>query len=589
MPALLLALYATVVLLGCTRPSKKKDVPLTQQAFLHAVQAERSSAGKNAQVRLSDYWYKNSFIYALDIEVFQDSDGDGTGDIGGLISRLDYIRSLGADAIWLAPFQPTPNQDDGYDVSDFYGIDPRLGTAAEFDRLVSEARKCGLRILMDLVVNHTSEQHPWFVQATDTGSSYHRWYIWSAEKPRNINTGMVFPGIQHSTWSWESRAGAYYYHRFYAFQPDLNVQYPPVWAEIKRIEQYWLDKGVDGFRLDAVPFLIEVPQTKGERFEHEFERLAEMRQLMEAARPGGVILGEANVLPSESKDFFGNHGEAMNMMFNFYVNQYLFHALASGRVEGLQEALEKTKEIPAQAQWAQFLRNHDEVDLGRLSDQQREAVYKAFGPERRMQLYDRGIRRRLATMLNNDRRRMELAYSLLLALPSTPVIRYGEEIGMGDNLSLKERESVRTPMQWSDSVQAGFSKAATTVRPLIDTGMYGFRRLNVQAQRSDSASFWHWLVKMVNLRKSLPAIGWGRWEAMAVLPEVLVLQYEWEGETIVTVHNFGAQARTVALLPQEAVVLEDLLPGKAARLQPKAREAVHLDGYGYRWFRKVPR
>jgi maltose alpha-D-glucosyltransferase / alpha-amylase len=585
---LLMATFATGVLfLHCNGPADQQAPVNTLSTFVHAVAAERKNAGKSPAVDTANFWFKNSFIYTLDIEVFQDSDEDGTGDIKGLISRLDYIRNLGADAIWLAPFQPTPNQDDGYDISDFYGVDARLGSMSDFDLLVAEAHKRGLRIIMDLVINHTSNQHPWFLQAQDAHNPYHQWYVWSTEKPENMHIGMVFPGIQESIWTWDSRAGAYYYHRFYQFQPDLNMQHPPVWAEMKRIDSFWMAKGVDGFRLDAVPFIIEVPKTRGERFDHQFQLLAEMRQKMEAAHAGSVILGEANVMPGETKDFFGSNGERMNMMFNFYVNQYLFYAMASGHIDELQKALEKTKAIPAQVQWAQFLRNHDEIDLGRLTEKQRDEVYKAFGPEKNMQLYDRGIRRRLAPMLGNDRKRLELAYSVMLALPSTPVLRYGEELGMGDNLALKERESVRTPMQWNDSIQGGFSMAAKTVRPVIDTGQYGYHTLNIQQQLNDSTSFLRWLMHMIKLRKSLPAIGWGSWKVLEVGPQVLALQYEWEGQSVITLHNFSPDSREVTIGEQaDDNLLHNLLNNEEIKLSGKASHHLTLKGYEYRWYRQ---
>jgi maltose alpha-D-glucosyltransferase/alpha-amylase len=587
----LLIAIATTLFLCCNDTAPRPASANTLSSFINTVKEERKKAGKDTAVDTANFWFRNSCIYTLDIEVFQDSDGDGTGDIKGLISRLDYIRSLGADAIWLAPFQPTPNQDDGYDISDFYGVDSRLGSMHDFDSLVAEAHKKGLRILMDLVINHTSDQHPWFLKAQDVRNPFHNWYVWSTDKPQNMHVGMVFPGVQESIWTWDSRAGAYYYHRFYQFQPDLNMQNPAVWEEMKNIDRFWLSKGVEGFRLDAVPFIIEVPQTKGEIFDHQFPLLAEMRQLVETAHPGGVILGEANVMPNETKDFFGPNGERMNMMFNFYVNQFLFYAMASGKVEALQTALEKTQKIPAQVQWAQFLRNHDEIDLGRLSDKQREEVYQAFGPEKNMQLYDRGIRRRLAPMLGNDRKRLELAYSMLLALPSTPVLRYGDEIGMGDDLTLKERESVRTPMQWADSTQGGFSTAAKTVRPLIDTGQYGYHTVNVQQQLNDSASLLKWLVHMVALRKSLPAIGWGTWKVLHTAPQVLGLQYDWEGESVITLHNFGADSQDVTIEKEhEGYLLQNLLNNEQIQLAANAPYRVTLKGYEYRWYRqkKVP-
>jgi maltose alpha-D-glucosyltransferase/alpha-amylase len=581
-------IIAAILIYFMISRQKSKLPPVdSEAAFTAAVKEERKKAGEDTTVQENNFWYKTCVIYALDIEVFKDSDGDGIGDIKGLIGRLDYIRQLGANTIWLAPFQPTPNQDDGYDITDFYGVDPRLGTMSDFSRLVEEARKKDMRIIMDLVVNHTSDQHPWFKQAHRPTDPYHSWYVWSIDKPDNMNKGMVFPGIQESIWTFDSQAGAYYYHRFYQFQPDLNMQNPAVLAEVQRIDSTWLANGVAGFRLDAVPFIIEIPQTKGEKWEHQFELLTQMRHRIQSMRQDAIILGEANVTPEETSDFFGKNGDGMHMMFNFFVNQYLFYALASGDIDKLTEALEKTKDIPRQAQWAQFLRNHDEIDLGRLSGKERDKVYKAFGPEKNMQLYDRGIRRRLAPMFNNDRRKLELAYSLLFSLPSTPVIRYGDEIGMGDNLALKERESVRTPMQWSDSAQSGFSTNAKTVRPLIDTGVYDYHTVNVRNQLKDSSSLLTWTARFIRLRQSLPAIGRGAWQ---VIPSgsshVLILQYTWEGETVMTVHNFSAEAQEVKISPQkQARVLENLAGKEELYIKEKAQHVFSIGAYDYRWYR----
>lgn len=558
-----------------------------EAGFIASVKVERKKAGEDTVVNINNFWFKSSVIYTLDVEVFRDSDGDGTGDFKGLIQKLDYLKALGIDAIWLAPFQPTPNRDDGYDVADFYGIDKRLGTMADFTRLIQEAGKRGLRVIMDLVINHTSNEHPWFMQGRRPQDPYHSWYVWSKEKPDNIDKGMVFPGVQSTIWTYDSVAGAYYYHRFYEFQPDLNMQNDDVVAEVIRIINYWLDKGVAGFRLDGVPFVIEVPQTKGEKFEHQYELLTEMRHVIQAKRRDGIILGEANVMPEESEHFFGRNGNGMHMMFNFYVNQYLFYALATGEVNTLKDALEATKDIPQQSQWAQFLRNHDEVDLGRLSNKERNKVYKAFGPDTSMQLYNRGIRRRLAPMLNNDRKKLELAYSMLFALPSTPVIRYGDEIGMGDNLALKEREPVRTPMQWSDSSQGGFSKSSKTIRPVIDTGTYSYKLVNVRKQLADSASLLNWTTRLIGLRKSLPGLGRGAWLVIpSGSPHVLAIRYDWEGQSLLTFHNFSDQAQEIQVRQDKKPrILNNLLKNEEVFIAANAPYTYRLEGNGYRWYR----
>jgi maltose alpha-D-glucosyltransferase/alpha-amylase len=550
--------------------------------------AETTSEKTPAPDSIENLWYKNSVIYTLDIEVFQDSDGDGVGDIKGLISRLDYIDSLGADAIWLSPFQPTPNRDDGYDISDYYQIDKRLGTLNDFKALIAEARKRDLRLIMDLVINHTSNEHPWFRQARSGSTSpYRSWYVWSPTRPENYNVGMVFPGVQDEIWSYDSVAKEYYYHRFYDFQPDLNMQEPAVQAEVKKIIDYWLAAGLDGFRIDAVPFAVEVPAKEGDDFTHQYNLISDFHQTLEKTNPDAVMLGEANVSPEENKNYFGENGDGLQMMFNFFVNQYVFYALASGEVKPLEKALAQTHDIPTTAQWGQFLRNHDEVDLGRLSDRERQQVYDSFGPAKNMQLYDRGIRRRLAPMLHNDRNFLELAYSLLFALPSTPVIRYGDEIGMGDDLTLKERLAVRTPMQWSAKTNGGFSTASKTVLPVITQGPYGYKTINIQTAMADPHSLLHWTRQMINLRKACPEIAYGTWKVSIPADNVLLLHYEWKGTHVVTAHNFSREDREFNVTINQAGVLQNLLTRQ--NLSPEnGRYTIRLKSLGYSWMRGIP-
>ena len=417
---------------------------------------------------INDLWYKNAVIYCLSIATYLDTNGDGIGDFHGLMSRLDYLQGLGVTAIWLMPFQPSPGRDDGYDVADYYGVNPRYGTLGDFVEFTQGCKQRGLRVLIDLVVNHTSDQHPWFQEARrDPSSKYRDWYVWSKKKPKNAASGVVFPGVQKTTWTYDDIARAYYFHRFYDFQPDLNTANPEVQAEILKIMGFWLQLGVSGFRMDAVPFVIS---SKGAMVkpEEDYEMLRTFSQFLGWREGDAIILGEANVLPDTDMHYFGSAGERVQMMFNFEVNQHLFLAMATADSRSLKRAMQWTKKRPATAQWGQFLRNHDELDLGRLKDKERDAVFAAFGPEPEMQLYDRGIRRRLAPMLEGDRRRLELAYSLMITLPGTPVIRYGDEIGMGDNLKLPERNCARTPMQWSTEPNAGFTKSNNPVMPVIE-------------------------------------------------------------------------------------------------------------------------
>ena len=536
---------------------------------------------------IEDLWYKNTVIYSLDVETFMDSNGDGIGDFEGLIRRLDYLDSLGVEAIWLAPFMHSPSRDNGYDISDFYAVDPRHGSNGDFVEFMHQANERGIKVIIDLVVNHTSDQHLWFQEArANEDALYRDWYVWSKKRPPGWNKGMVFPGVQNATWTRDAKAKAYYYHRFYEFQPDLDMDNPAVRTEVRRIMGFWLELGVAGFRVDAVPFVIESTQPGKKSVQH-FEYLAEMRQFMQWRCGDAILLGEANVLPRENQKYFGDEGDCMHMMFNFFVNQHLFYALASGDVDPLCKALTATRELPPGAQWAQFLRNHDELDLGRLTKAQRECVFAKFGPEKHMQLYDRGIRRRLAPMLGN-RAQIELAYSLLFSLPGTPVLRYGDELGMGDDLSLDQRDAVRTPMPWSDGAQGGFSTARKCIRPVLDKGPLGCASINVATQRRDPNSLMNWMAAMIRLRKECPEIGWGDWSLVKTrAPGVLGLRYEWKGSALVMLHNFAAKPREVRLelRDKDSEILTNLRENNESRADDRGRHRISLEAYGYRWYR----
>ena len=533
-------------------------------------------------------WFRNAVVYSASVETFMDGDGDGIGDFAGLCRRLDHLESLGVDALWLTPSQPTPNRDDGYDIVDYYGIDGRLGSSGDFVEFLHEADGRGIRVLLDLVVNHTSDRHPWFRDARlHADSRYRDWYIWSRKRPANPRAGVVFPGVQRSTWTYEKQARAWYFHRFYDFQPDLNTDNPLVRAEIRRIIGYWLRLGVAGFRVDAVPFVIEKPSDRGPHFEY----LRELRDELQWRRGDAVFLGEANIVPRDDDEYFAG-GDGLHMIFNFWVNQHLFLTLATGDARPLVRALRATAKIPAGAQWAHFLRNHDELDLGRLSAREREQVFARFAPDPAMQIYGRGIRRRLAPMLG-DRKRLELAYSMLLSLPGTPVIRYGEEIGMGEDLRLKERNAIRTPMQWSAETGAGFSTARKLVRPVISAGPYGYLDVNVADQARDPSSLLRWLTEMIRVRKRCPQIGAGTWRIVATRNRhVMALAYTGADEgAVVCVHNVDDRPQEVTLdLERDGVDrLDSLLDDDGGSVTCRSRRhRVQLDALGYRWYRSVP-
>ena len=537
---------------------------------------------------IEDLWYKNAVIYSLDLETYMDGNGDGTGDFEGLCARLHYLHALGVDTIWLAPFQPTPNKDNGYDIYDYYGVDPRHGSSGDFVSFMHQAKKLGIKVIIDLVVNHTSDKHPWFESARSSKDSpYRDWYVWSDKRPSNWNEGMVFPGVQKSTWTKDKKSNSYYFHRFFSHQPDLNTDNPDVRKEIQKIMGYWLQMGVSGFRVDAVPFILESPSLNGKKPKLKFEYLTDMRRFLQWRSGDAVLLGEANVLPEESKNYFGEQGDGIHLMFNFFVNQYIFYTMATGDTLPLVNALEKTRTDMPVSQWAHFLRNHDELDLGRLSDEERQKVFEKFGPEKHMQLYDRGIRRRLAPMLGS-RQHLELAYSLMFSMPGTPVIRYGDEIGMGDNLLLEERAAVRTPMQWSAEKGAGFSKTDKLIHPVIEDSYYAFKHVNVENQRRDPGSLLNWMTALIRLRKECPEIGLGNWEIIDTkVSHVLAMTYNWQGKSIFIIHNFSEKPVEMETNPRKSATtkLIDLMKNEEVEPIANHRFVIPLDAYGYRWFR----
>ncbi|NSY17460.1 alpha-amylase family glycosyl hydrolase [Neorhizobium sp. AL 9.2.2] len=539
---------------------------------------------------INDLWYKNAVFYCLNVETFMDSNGDGVGDFQGVQRRLDYLAGLGVTAIWLMPFQASPGRDDGYDVSDYYNVDPRYGTLGDFVEFTHSAKQRGIRVLIDLVVNHTSDEHPWFKEAcADKNSRYRDWYVWSKTKPANADEGMVFPGIQKTTWTRDKASGEYYFHRFYEFQPDLNTANPHVQAEILKIMGFWLQLGVSGFRMDAVPFVIAEKGADVKKPKEQFDMLRSFREFLQWRQGDSIILAEANVVPKENLQYFGDDGDRMQMMFNFHVNQSLFYAMASADVRPLAKAMNDTKERPATGQWGIFLRNHDELDLGRLTDKQRQTVFDKMGPDKDMQLYDRGIRRRLAPMLGGDPRRLKLAYSLMYSLPGTPVLRYGDEIGMGDDLSLPERNCARTPMQWSNEPQGGFTKSDKPILPVIHKGPYGFDHVNVAIQRRDPDSILNWTERMIRMRKEAPEIGWGTFECLDTGDDgVLAMRYDWRDNALVILHNFHDRPVEITFdvgLKDAGKNLIDIADASDSTADDKGKHHIVIEPYGYRWYR----
>jgi len=541
---------------------------------------------------INDLWYKNAVIYCLSVGTYMDSNADGVGDFKGLVRRLDYLHGLGVTAIWLMPFQVSPHRDDGYDVSDYYGVDPRYGTLGDFVEFTHGAKQRGIRVLIDLVVNHTSNEHGWFKQARkDPHSKYPDWYVWSKKKPARADQGMVFPGVQKSTWTFDEEAKAWYFHRFYDFQPDLNTSNPEVQAEILKIMGFWIQLGVCGFRMDAVPFIIATKGPKVAKPKEQFDMLRAFREFLQWRQGDCIVLAEANVLPETDLEYFGRDGDRMHMMFNFQVNQNLFYALASADSRPLIKAMKATKPRPATAQWGLFLRNHDELDLGRLTEKQRQKVFAEFGADPDMQLYERGIRRRLAPMLNGDRRRLELSYSLMFTLPGTPVIRYGDELGMGDNLKLPERHCARTPMQWSNEPHAGFTKSDKPHMPVISGGPYGFEHINAAIQRRHPDSLLNWTERIIRMRKEVPEVGWGDFTVIRTSePAVLLMRYDWRNNSVLFVHNLDAKPHEITFAvglddERQGALLINLLSEEHSRSGKDGKHRLVIEAYGYRWYR----
>jgi maltose alpha-D-glucosyltransferase/alpha-amylase len=553
---------------------------------------------------IDDLWYKNAVFYCLDVGTFMDANGDGIGDFEGLLRRLDYLAGLGINCLWLQPFQPSPNHDDGYDTADYYAVDAHHGSLGDFAEFTQQARQRGIRVIIDLVINHTSDKHPWFQAARkDENSRFRHYYYWSKKKPPGADKGMVFPGVQKTTWSYDKEARAYYHHRFYSFQPDLNTENPAVQEEIRKIMGFWLALGVTGFRVDAVPFIIEtVPKADFHRLHRpgssnakhpqmRFSYLRELHDFLQWRTGDGILLAEANILPKENLNYFGPEGDRMHMILNFQVNQSMFYAMASGDCRPLMKALDTTRMRPELSQWGIFLRSHDELDLGRLTETQRQRVFEEFGPEPKMQLYGRGIRRRLASMVGGDPRRMELAASLLFALPGTPVMRYGDEIGMGDDQDLPDRKAVRTPMQWTRDKHGGFSTGNRIELPAIAKGPFACHQVNVADQRRDPGSLLNKYERFIRTRKECPEFGWGDHQELATGSQnVLAVRCEWRNNAVLSVHNFSSEAREVRLkVPKsENLPLTNLLDPDHSPPHPKGLHRITLPPYGYRWYRVGP-
>jgi maltose alpha-D-glucosyltransferase / alpha-amylase len=507
---------------------------------------------RNAQPPDTDLlWYKDAIIYQIHIKSFFDGDNDGIGDFPGLISRLDYIADLGVNTIWLLPFYPSPRLDDGYDIADYRGVHPDYGTLADVKRFIAAAHERGIRVIAELVVNHTSDQHPWFQRArlAKPGSMYRDFYVWSKDDRKYAGTRIIFVDSERSNWTWDDTAKAYYWHRFYHHQPDLNFDNPRVMREVLSVLRYWADLGVDGLRLDAVPYLVEREGTNNENLPETHTALKRIRAELSAHYPDKMLLAEANQWPEDTKDYFGD-GDECHMAFHFPLMPRMYMAIAREDRFPITDILRQTPDIPANCQWAIFLRNHDELTLEMVTQSERDFLWETYAADRRARI-NLGIRRRLAPLLERDRRRIELLNYLLLSMPGTPVIYYGDEIGMGDNIHLGDRNGVRTPMQWSPDRNGGFSRIADPSRlvlPMVMDPLYAYQTVNVESQASDPHSLLMWMRRTIAIRRQYKVFGRGGYRLLYPKNrKILAYLREYEDTAVLCVANLSRTPQAVEL------------------------------------------
>jgi maltose alpha-D-glucosyltransferase / alpha-amylase len=536
-----------------------------------------------------ELWFKDAIIYQLHVKAFADSNNDGIGDFVGLTEKLDYLEDLGVTALWLLPFYPSPGRDDGYDISDYRTINADFGTMSDFRRFMQEARRRKLRVLTELVINHTSDQHPWFVRARQSKptSEARNWYVWSDHDQAYAGTRVIFSDTEKSNWAWDPLAGAYYWHRFFSHQPDLNYDNPRVLAAMIQIMRRWVDLGVDGFRLDAIPYLCEREGTNNENLPQTHAVIKKIRSALDSYMPGKVLLAEANQWPEDVNAYFGD-GDECHMAYHFPLMPRIYMAIAQEDRFPITDILRQTPDIPANCQWALFLRNHDELTLEMVTDVERDYLWSTYATDPRARI-NLGIRRRLASLMDNDRRKIELMNSLLMSFPGTPIIYYGDEIGMGDNIYLGDRNGVRTPMQWTSDRNGGFSRCdpARLYLPMIMDPVYGYEAVNVEAQSRSLASLLSWTKRLISVRKSSKVFGRG--SLTFIRPanrSVLVYVRQYENEVVLCVANLSrsAQAAEIDLAPWRGRVPFELL-GRT-NFPPIGDDAylVTLGPYGFFWF-----
>jgi maltose alpha-D-glucosyltransferase / alpha-amylase len=532
-------------------------------------------------------WYKDAVFYEIYVRGFYDSNADGIGDFRGLTEKLDYLKWLGVDCLWLLPMYASPLRDGGYDISDYYSILPEYGTLEDFKKFLDAAHALGLRVIIDLVLNHTSDEHPWFRDSrSSTASPKRDWYVWSETDLKYTGARIIFLDTERSNWAWDEQSGQFYWHRFFTHQPDLNYDNPEVQQAMLEVILFWLEMGVDGFRLDAVPYLYEREGTNCENLPETHTFIKRVRRFVDESFPGRLLLAEANQWPEDVVAYFGQ-GDECNMCYHFPIMPRLFMALRQEDRLPIVEIWNRTPLIPENAQWGMFLRNHDELTLEMVTDEERDYLYNEYAKDRRMRL-NLGIRRRLAPLLDNGRRRIEILNALLFSLPGSPFLYYGDEIGMGDNIYMGDRDGVRTPMQWSLDRNAGFSKAdfAQLYFPINMDPVYGYQSVNVEAQQRLSTSLLHWMRQMIMLRKKHPVFGRGAIEFLH--PEnrkVLAFTRSYEGETVLCIYNLARSSQPVLLdlSPYEGRTPVDLQYQEPfPRIEDRLYQLA-LNEYGFYW------
>ncbi len=534
-------------------------------------------------------WYKDAIFYEVYVRAFNDSNADGHGDLRGLIQKLDYLKELGVDCLWLLPIYPSPLLDDGYDIADFFSIHPDYGSMQDFKDLVAAVHARGMRLITDLVLNHTSDQHPWFQAArAERDSPFRDYYVWSDSDQKYKDTRIIFLDTEESNWTWDEAAGQYFWHRFYSSQPDLNYDNPAVRLEMQKVMEYWLDLGVDGFRADAVPYLFEREGTNCENLPETHAYLKEVRKFMDENYPGRILLCEANQWPEDVRPYFGE-GDEFHLGFHFPVMPRIFMALRKGDITPLVWILERTPPIPESCQWCTFLRNHDELTLEMVTEQERQWMWQEYAPEARMRL-NLGIRRRLAPLLDNDQRLIELAYSLLFTLPGAPVLYYGDEIGMGDDIWLPDRNGVRTPMQWNNDLNAGFSNAPPEqlYAPVLKQTPYDPGNVSVAGETNDPDSLLYRIRHLIAIRKTTPALARGEFSWVAAdSTAIAAFLRSHQGIRILAVHNLTDEPRSIILEVTEAQSSEimELITGNGFQQSDRGKLPLTLRPYQFMWLK----